>query len=110
MSGSWAETVLYRFQGGTKGAFPGSSLISDASGNLYGTSSGGTPSGVNLGCGTVFTISAAGVEKTLHSFGLSGTDGCNPVGGLISDGSGTLYGLTFYGGQSNKGTIFKVAQ
>jgi len=48
----WQETVLYRFQGGTDGYYPVSSLVMDGSGNLYGvTSEGGA-----YNAGTVFEI------------------------------------------------------
>jgi uncharacterized repeat protein (TIGR03803 family) len=42
---------------------------------------------------------------TLHSF--SGTDGANPVGGLLLSGI-SLYGTTEHGGASGNGSIFKV--
>src|SRR5580704_4321826 len=43
--GSWAETILYSFQGSTDGALP-TGVILDGSGNLYGT----TTNGGNLSC------------------------------------------------------------
>ena len=36
-----------------------------------------------------------------------GTNGRQPIGSLISDGT-FLYGMTFSGGLNNKGTIFKI--
>jgi uncharacterized repeat protein (TIGR03803 family) len=51
--GSWAYTVLHTFNdNGTDGLNPGSGVILDASGNLYGTTSGGGA----YGSGTVFEI------------------------------------------------------
>ncbi|MGA7968286.1 MAG: choice-of-anchor tandem repeat GloVer-containing protein [Terriglobales bacterium] len=54
------ETVLYRFSGGADGAAPSADLIMDASGNLYGTTTGGGQSGdcsADLpGCGVVFKL------------------------------------------------------
>ena len=67
-------------------------------GTLYGITVNG---GAN-GWGTIFSISTTGSETALHSF--SGSDGQNPVGGLIALG-GTLYGVTFYGGDT-AGTVF----
>jgi uncharacterized repeat protein (TIGR03803 family) len=40
-SGSYAEHVLYSLPGGADGAGPEAGLVMDASGNLYGTTSGG---------------------------------------------------------------------
>ena len=54
------ERVLYRFSGGSDGAFPSSNLVMDASGNFYGTAShGGNTSdctGTVPGCGVVFDL------------------------------------------------------
>ncbi len=43
---------------------------------------------------------------TLHTF--TGPDGANTEGPLLLGADGTLYGMTQYGGTSNRGTIFKV--
>ena len=48
--GGWTYTELYDFTGGSDGAAPYSNLVQDASGNFYGTTSGG---GANSD-GTVF--------------------------------------------------------
>jgi uncharacterized repeat protein (TIGR03803 family) len=100
--GKWTETVLHSF-GGRGGSGPGSALVLDRAGNLYGT----TTSGGNLktcsgdGCGTVFQLipSANGkwTEKVLHTFN-GRTDGSFPYAGLIFDAAGNLYGATWYGG------------
>jgi uncharacterized repeat protein (TIGR03803 family) len=41
--GSWTETVLYSFKGGSDGEYPVASLIFDPAGNLYGTTVFGGP-------------------------------------------------------------------
>ncbi|MGE5056322.1 MAG: choice-of-anchor tandem repeat GloVer-containing protein [Acidobacteriota bacterium] len=102
------ETVLYSFTGGSDGQGPGS-LIMDAQGNLYGT----TSSGGAYGYGTVFRLNPSGSETVLHSF-TGGNDGMLPSGGLIMDAANNLYGTTYGGGASNNcyggcGTLFKVA-
>jgi uncharacterized repeat protein (TIGR03803 family) len=60
-SGSWAETILYSFQGGNDGNNlngPSSGVIFDQSGHLYGTTPGGGGTGCNgYGCGVAFEIS-----------------------------------------------------
>ena len=73
----------------------------DVNGTLYGT----TNFGGAYGPGTVFSISASGKEKVLHSFA-GGSDGAGPYGGLI-DVNGTLYGTTEFGGGTHRhGTVF----
>lgn len=99
--GGWTETVLYSFQGGASdGAYPAlANLTFDSAGNIYGT----TASGGAYDAGTVFklTRSASGwTESLLHNF-TGGNDGNEPLGGLIIDGGGNLYGATMLGGGSD---------
>ena len=91
------------------GANPVAGLI--LSGNtLYGTAYDG---GTN-GTGTVFALNTDGTDfMTLHSFTArsgslsTNSDGATPQAGLILSGN-TLYGTAAYGGNSGKGTVFKV--
>jgi uncharacterized repeat protein (TIGR03803 family) len=107
--GTWTETVLYNFAKDSKnnpvGSEPGGGLIVDASGNLYGTTSGG---GANGG-GTLFELSPSNggswSVKVLHRFG-KGVDGIEPTGGLVADVSGNLYGVTSRGGPYSSGTVY----
>src|ERR1019366_10683573 len=98
IGGSWIETVLYSFGGGTDGDGPLAGLIFDAAGNLYST----TLRGGTYNYGTVFELTpiAGGgwTEKLLHSFIYDGTDGNLPYAGLIFDAAGNLYGTTVNGG------------
>jgi uncharacterized repeat protein (TIGR03803 family) len=110
--GDFTEKILRSFSGssGGDGANPYSSLVFDASGNLYGTTAyGGTSAACNGGCGTVFELipTKAGnwMEKTLS---FRNTDGANPYGGLILDASGNLYGATSQGASGNFGAIFEL--
>jgi uncharacterized repeat protein (TIGR03803 family) len=92
---AWAqtETVLYAFPGTKSGLEPQGGLVRDGKGNLYGTTAvGGTP-----GVGTLFEITAAGVETLLHNFKGRPRDGTDPSGNLILSG-GKLYGTTEAGG------------
>jgi uncharacterized repeat protein (TIGR03803 family) len=91
--GSNTITTLASFDG-TNGKGPYCGLLMDNSGNLYGTTFFGGPSGF----GTVFELAqGSGTITTLASF--DGTNGRNPynIGGLIMDANGNLYGTT-YGG------------
>jgi len=97
------ETVLYSFTGGADGAFPEAAVIRDNAGNLYGT----TTQGGSDNIGVVFKVDPSGTETVLHSF-TGGTDGVIPVGGLLRDAAGNLYGTTSQGGSSNDGILFKI--
>jgi uncharacterized repeat protein (TIGR03803 family) len=97
------ETPLYTFTGGTDGANPSAGLITDASGNFYGT----TVYGGDYNNGTVFKIDTTGKETVLHSF-TGTTDGGNPKAGLVLDQVGNLYGTAQVGGTYLKGTAFKL--
>jgi uncharacterized repeat protein (TIGR03803 family) len=112
---SGKETVLYSFGAGSyDGENPEAALL-DVNGTLYGTTYGGGANGCLDGCGTVFSITTAGTEKVLHSFGTRGVvDGEYPEAGLI-DVKGTLYGTTVHGGarcygrrREGCGTVFAI--
>jgi uncharacterized repeat protein (TIGR03803 family) len=108
-SGGWTEKVLYNFNpNGRDGTSPFAGVVSDAAGNLYGTTSAG---GIH-GLGTVFEVTPDGsggwTENVLHSFG-NGTDGVNPYAGLVFDAAGNLYGTTYVGGIYSAGTIFELS-
>lgn len=103
------ETVLYNFAGQNDGTGPQAGLTMDATGNLYGT----TAAGGTSGNGTVFKLAVPSVaggpwkESVLYSFG-TGTDGATPVGGVVLDASGNVYGTTSAGGAYALGTIFQL--
>jgi uncharacterized repeat protein (TIGR03803 family) len=99
------QTVLHSFAGTPDGEDPEAGLISDPSGNLYGTTVYGGAAG---GFGTVFKLGKTGKITLLHSF--AGTpDGENPYAGLAADSAGNGYGTTKYGGTAGGfGTVFKL--
>lgn len=107
LSNGWTETVLYRFNGGSDGGYPYSTLAMDGNGNLYGTSYGAPGSG---GSGTIFRLSprnGSWTKTTLHSF--TGTpDGGHPEGPVVFDRKGALYGTTAEGGTYGFGTVFEL--
>lgn len=104
------EVVLYKFSGGSDGAYPTSDLIY-VNGAFYGTTEGGGSPRCLGGCGTVFRVSTTGTESVLHTF-TGGSDGVHPYAALI-DVDGKLYGTTFGGGakcsNGGCGTVFRIS-
>jgi uncharacterized repeat protein (TIGR03803 family) len=82
-------------------ANPIAGVISDAAGNLYGT----TEYGGN-GEGTVFKVVAgSGTATPLGVF--NGVNGADVYSGVIADSAGNLYDTAGGGGASGQGTVFK---
>jgi uncharacterized repeat protein (TIGR03803 family) len=109
----WKETILYSFCGeqdcGDGFIAADATPILDKSNNLYGTAEQGGLSGCSLGCGLVFEVkhnSTGWEEVILYQF--HGSDGEHPVGGLVFDAKGDLYGTTQGGGKNGSGTVFKL--
>ncbi len=96
--------VLHSFAGApADGEKPYGSLVLCGS-TMYGmTYFGGGSDG-----GTIFKINTDGTGfRVLHSFAGAPSDGSRPLGALVSSSS-ALYGMTFMGGASDNGTIFKI--
>ena len=96
-------TTLWSFGSGSDGQFPNGGLIQAPDGSFYGT----TPSGGTTGYGTVFHLTASGVETVLWNFG-TGTDGYAPKSAFVMAGDGNLYATTSLGGTNGSGTIVRV--
>ncbi|HEY2473775.1 MAG TPA: choice-of-anchor tandem repeat GloVer-containing protein [Candidatus Cybelea sp.] len=119
-SGStYTEKIVHAFTGPPDGLTPHDALVSDSSGNLYGTTEeGGLTTlhggGHRNGWGTVFKLTPSGsayTESVIYSFkGLS--DGKYPVSGVLPGANGVLYGLTESGGgirgRKAFGTVFEL--
>jgi hypothetical protein len=105
-------TSLYSFGSAPHDAlFPGSGVIVDSNGNLFGTTGFG---GRHGSFGTVYELShpvvpgGQWVETILHRF--SGTpDGKNPLGRLVMTSTGALAGTTLQGGVDGSGIAFMLA-
>jgi len=105
--GNWKERVLHSFAGGSDGKRSISTMVSDAAGNLYGTTIEG---GSGCDCGTIFKV-AAGTEgspkvSVVHRF-KGAPDGAILYAGMVPDSTGGFYGITLQGGSANLGAIFK---
>jgi uncharacterized repeat protein (TIGR03803 family) len=103
-----APTTLVSFTG-ADGRQPFGSLITDAAGDLFGT----TDEGGSDDLGTVFEIAKtkggyASAPTTLVSF--TGSDGSSPFGSLIADAAGDLFGTAYGGGAHGEGTVFEIAK
>ena len=102
-SGGWNFSLLYSLSGS---AGPASSLTLDTSGNLYGTT---YQDGSNQ-LGNVFQLSPSNgswIYADLHDF--SDSDGEHPLGSVVLDANGNIFGTTSQGGSGLDGVIFKIA-
>jgi len=85
---------------------PEGPLIQDSAGNFYGVSFNG---GANQQ-GSVYKLTQSSngnwTYTDLHDF--SGSDGAGPVGNLVMDANGNLYGVTSGGGSNQGGVIFEI--
>jgi uncharacterized repeat protein (TIGR03803 family) len=105
------ETIWRFGQTHADGQYPYAPVVIDKSGNLYGETAAG---GSRIGNGAVFELSppvspkGRWVESVLYSFAINGADGENPVGGLLLQSDGSLFGVTQSGGSQGVGTVFKL--
>jgi uncharacterized repeat protein (TIGR03803 family) len=124
--GSWTYQQVYALPDGdpkegycdlaltTEGCSgPWGTLLMDAAGNLYGASYANGA----YHYGNVFKLTRSNGSWTytdLYDF-TGGNDGANPVGSLILDGDGNLYGTTLRAGSSTNcflgcGTVFEITR
>ncbi|HEX3653706.1 MAG TPA: choice-of-anchor tandem repeat GloVer-containing protein [Rhizomicrobium sp.] len=113
-AGTWKETTLHNFcaeANCTDGNSGVGRLAIDAAGDLFGTTAGGGSgsSGCDSDCGVVFERATAGGYSVIYNFGSQSGDGIYPQAGPIIDGSGNLYGTTYFGGTDGLGTVFKLS-
>jgi len=105
---TWNETVLYNFTGGDDGFGPGSALVMDKAGNLYGTA----PDGGAFAAGVVYQLALNNgqwQQTVIHAF-TGGDDGAvGSLGPLLLRADGSLYGVTELGGKYSAGVAFKLS-
>lgn len=118
-AGAWARTIIHTFgkccSEGPDGTSPFAGVIVDPQGRLYGTTSGGGPTGY----GIVYELAASKndtwSETVIHSFNYF-QEGGYPFSPLLLDPSGNLYGTNAQGGLINYecpvgcGSVFKLAR
>jgi len=107
MNGKWSERVLHAFSLYTEDT-PTAPVAFDLQGNLYGTTQLG-----GLGWGAVFEMMPPGspggqwTESVLYDF-TDSDDGAFPQSGLLVDGSGNLFGTSYYAGIQDSGTVYEL--
>jgi hypothetical protein len=113
----WEQTVLHRFYGIPDGLGPVGKLEMDTDA-LFGVTVNGGISGI-YGYGTAFELKRSETgswkETILHSFAGGTADGYYPQAGMVSNGQGSLFGTTQYGGTGTAcragtcGTVYEIA-
>jgi len=109
-NGAAAETTLFTFPSNTMGGcYPTGTLLRDAAGALYGSTTGCVITQTN----TVFRLTpplpgqSAWRFTVLHSF-TDGNDGGKPNANLVQGADGALYGTASYYGQFLQGVVFRL--
>lgn len=103
----WTQTILHNFSGQSDGAHPFAGLITDPSGNLYGS----TTTGGSSGGGTVYEMVSSGGSWTFNLvYPLPSRAGGGPYANLAIDSSGNLYGTTYADGAYGHGNVFKLTR
>jgi uncharacterized repeat protein (TIGR03803 family) len=108
--GYWKAIALHTFIDSADGSYPIGGLAFDAARiHLYGACAfGGADPGRG---GTIFKLTPIGIDKWtethLYDF-TGGNDGGYPLGALVFDDAGNLYGVTNKGGAFNQGVVFQI--
>jgi uncharacterized repeat protein (TIGR03803 family) len=99
-----SEQVIYDFGTLYDGELPFGSLMNYNDSLIFGLTLRGGGAG---GAGTIFDFNTIENSDTLlYSFGANDTDSQNPYGTLTEGNNSEVYGMSFYGGIHNAGTIF----
>jgi len=106
--GAWDFRVIHAFTGGADGSSGSAGRMILRKGRLYGAAT----TGGNYGSGVVFELTPSAVGgwhfRTIYSF-QGQPDGSFPYGALLFDGSGKVYGTTYYGGANGIGAVYKLS-
>jgi uncharacterized repeat protein (TIGR03803 family) len=106
--GAWNLKVIHAFTGGADGSTGSAGRMILRNGRLYGAATvGGT-----YGSGVIFELAPRAIGewgfRAIYSF-RGQPDGSFPYGALLFDGSGNIYGTTYYGGANNIGAVYKLS-
>ena len=108
LAGAQTEKAIYTFLGQPDGRMPEGPVVFDRSGNLYGA----TPFGGAFGLGSIYKLTRSGsswTETILYSFGTTTNDATTPVGNVVFDAKGNLYGAAALGGVNGAGAVFELS-
>ena len=104
VKGSTTATILATFNG-TDGSHPSGSIVVDSSGDVFGA----TSSGSYAGYGAVFEVVHG--SGTITDIGtLKHSNISSLIGGVVTNGQGELFGVSWYGGTNGYGAVYEVAQ
>ncbi len=101
---SYSAPITLASFNGANGYGPSSGLISDAAGDLFGTTAG-----LNGG-GTVYELVNTGLGYTAPITLASFPNVAGPDGGLICDAAGNLFGAVYGGGENGFGSVFELVK
>jgi uncharacterized repeat protein (TIGR03803 family) len=105
--GTWKESVLYSFKGGSDGSGSISNVVFAKNGKMYGTTSAG---GASCDCGVIFKLTPGsnGTWREYVTYRFKGApDGGFAYNGMVGDSAGNFYGTTVHGGTTDDGIIYK---
>ncbi len=104
----WTRSILYSFNA-LDGRGPVSNLTLDSAGNIYGATYPATSAGNIFQLSPPTGASTHWVETILFSFPLDGSIGADPVGDVVFDKSGNLFGVTSVGGLYGRGVVYELS-
>jgi uncharacterized repeat protein (TIGR03803 family) len=108
--GIWTYSVLASFigVGESYATGPYASLVMDAAGNLYGTTYADGIFGYGYGSVFELTPQPGGTWAEIDLYDFTGADGAKPVGSVILDAKGNVYGTASSGGANGYGVVFEI--
>jgi uncharacterized repeat protein (TIGR03803 family) len=104
VQGAWSETILHKFNG-VNGVGPGGLVFDSGGQNLYGSTFS-----AGYAAGLIFDLAASDnwTETVIYDFPGGFDDGAKPIGPLVLDRAGNVYGTTIFGGSDYAGVVFEV--